>query len=168
MDYDLLADRFRRLQREWHPDKFAGFPKNKQKLASNMSARVNMAYDVLRVPHRRAKHLLHLRSAAASEEHFSDGLDDDAVQRSYMKDVKLPPDFLFWVMEFREQIEEARGDINKLRDLRQQFYPQVQNCLTDLSTAFDDSRLDDAARETSKLQYLASIQQVFDEGPDAT
>lgn len=153
-----LSERFKHLQRKWHPDKFVRSTFTEQKRAADISSRLNVAYEVLRTPHRCAKHLLHLKK---NYQQGQSSLDDDQ-ESPLLADAELSSEFLMWIMEFRGQLETTGNDLQKLKRLREQLEDRVQQSLTDLTAAFDEDRLDDAVRETAKLQYYASIQQVFD------
>lgn len=126
-----------------------------QHSAAAMSAKLNVAYDVLRVPHRRAKYLLRLRTSKAQSSSCSSSIQEEA---------HPPQDFLVWVMHFREQLDDARADVAQLRTLRDSLQPEIDQCLSTLTHAFQHNHLEDAAIESAKLQYFASIQLVFDEG----
>ena len=58
LDVEVLGQRFRTLQREFHPDRYAGRPASEQRVAAQLSADINAAFDALRDPVRRAGYLL--------------------------------------------------------------------------------------------------------------
>ena len=94
LDASALAPRWRELQREHHPDRFAGQDVAAQRLAEQLSAHINTAYETLREPVRRAHYLLQLAG------HGIDG------ERSTIADT----DFLMTQMELREQLDEVEQE----------------------------------------------------------
>ena len=58
IDRTALGDRYRQLQRELHPDRFASAADNEQRMAVQYSAFVNQSYAALRAPLARALYLL--------------------------------------------------------------------------------------------------------------
>lgn len=147
VDSAQLAERFKSLQRQWHPDKFHNSPPADRQHAAHMSAVLNEAYATLRAPHKRAKHLLQIRTQEAAPP----ALDD----------ANLPPDFLMWVVEFRESIHDAGHDPARLRDLRNDVLALTTQCEAQLAAAFDRDDLDAATTHTAKLQYYRRMQQVI-------
>lgn len=150
VDTSVLADRFKQLQRQWHPDKFGRSSESDQQSAADMSARINEAYGVLRIPYKRAKHLLHIRSGEDFEE---DGLSDDV----------LNGEFLMWVVDIREKIADADGSADRLATIRPEIDETMQQCLQNLARAFENNNLDAATEETVKLQYLRRMEQAIED-----
>lgn len=151
VDSNLLSENFKSLQRQWHPDKFVSKPQPDQQGAANMSAKLNEAYSVLRVPYKRAKHLLQIRAEHSHANLLS------------IDDLPLEPQFLMWVLEIREATASAAGNLDKLRALRGSLETALKQCLDHLAAAFEGNNLDIAAKETAKLQYLRRIEQAIDD-----
>lgn len=143
-----LSARFKRLQATWHPDKFANHSISDQQAAADMSARLNVAHDVLNAPHRRARHLLSLRDPSIILDH-----------------VPPAPNFLAWVMTFRESVENAATNPAHLARLRDELFQHREKTMVLLSNAFENGDLDTAALATAKLQYFHSIHSVIDDFP---
>lgn len=93
-DRAALDARWKALQREAHPDRFAGQAGAAQRVAMQWSVRINEAYQRLKDPLRRASYLCELHGAAIQAE------DNTA----------MPPAFLMQQMEWRESLEDAAGD----------------------------------------------------------
>ena len=96
--YDInvadLAQRYRELQKEVHPDKYANSTEKERDLAVRYASLINQAYDVLKSPLERAKYLLQLRGYnLISETHT-------------MKD----NEFLMRQLELRETLENIRNE----------------------------------------------------------
>ena len=92
--------RWKELQREAHPDKFAAQGTAAQRVAMQWSVRINEAYQRLKDPMRRAAYLCELHGAPIRAE------DNTA----------MPAAFLMQQMEWREALDEAQGasDIDAL------------------------------------------------------
>lgn len=83
--------RWKELQREAHPDRFAAQGAAAQRVAMQWSVRINEAYQRLKDPLRRAAYLCELHGAPIRAE------DNTA----------MPAQFLMQQMEWRESLEEA-------------------------------------------------------------
>jgi molecular chaperone HscB len=91
IDLEQLAERYRELARETHPDRFADAPPREQRQALERAAQLNDAYQVLKSPSRRAHYLLGLRGGSLPLE-------------ATVQD----PAFLLQQMELREELEELQ------------------------------------------------------------
>ena len=83
--------RWKELQREAHPDRFAAQGAAAQRVAMQWSVRINEAYQRLKDPQRRAAYLCELHGAPIRAE------DNTA----------MPPAFLMQQMEWREALDDA-------------------------------------------------------------
>jgi molecular chaperone HscB len=99
-DGDALAQRWRELQAEVHPDRFAAEGAAAQRVAMQWSVRVNEAYRRLKDPLARGTYLCELAG------HRLDPHDNQA----------MPPAFLTRQMEWHEALSEAVSpdDVNAL------------------------------------------------------
>ena len=95
-DRTHLNERWKALQREAHPDKFAAWGHAAQRVALQMSARINQAHDRLKDPLKRAAYLCELR-----------GVPIDAERNTAMAGP-----FLMLQMAWREELEEAKTEQN--------------------------------------------------------
>ncbi len=87
----VLDARWKELQREAHPDRFAAQGAAAQRVAMQWSVRINEAYQRLKDPLRRAAYLCELQGAPIRAE------DNTA----------MPAQFLMQQMEWREALDEA-------------------------------------------------------------
>jgi molecular chaperone HscB len=92
-DRAALDARWRALQAQVHPDRFASDGASAQRLAVQWAVRVNEAYQRLKDPLRRAAYLCELHGAPVDAE------DNTA----------MPPAFLMQQLEWREALEETEG-----------------------------------------------------------
>ena len=86
-----LDARWKELQREAHPDRFAAQGAAAQRVAMQWSVRINEAYQRLKDPLRRAAYLCELHGAPIRAE------DNTA----------MPAEFLMQQMQWREDLEDA-------------------------------------------------------------
>jgi molecular chaperone HscB len=101
-DKALIDARWKDLQREAHPDKFAAQGAAAQRVAMQWSVRINEAYQRLKDPLKRAAYLCELNGAPVNAEN----------------NTTMPTAFLMQQMEWREALDEARDDkaLDKLND----------------------------------------------------
>ncbi len=92
-DRAVLDARWKDLQREAHPDKFAARDAAAQRLAMQWSVRINEAYQRLKDPLKRAAYLCELNAAPVNAEN----------------NTAMPAAFLMQQMEWREALDEARS-----------------------------------------------------------
>ncbi|OUM00520.1 Fe-S protein assembly co-chaperone HscB [Variovorax sp. JS1663] len=100
-DRAALDARWKELQREAHPDRFAAQGAAAQRVAMQWSVRINEAYQRLKDPIKRASYLCALSGHPIDAE----------------KNTAMPPDFLMQQMEWREELDEAEDTaaIDRLR-----------------------------------------------------
>ncbi|RUP29532.1 MAG: Fe-S protein assembly co-chaperone HscB, partial [Curvibacter sp.] len=94
-DRAALDQRWKELQREAHPDRFAAQGAAAQRVAMQWSVRINEAYQRLKDPLRRAAYLCELRGAPIEAEN----------------NTAMPAAFLMQQMEWREALDEARDAV---------------------------------------------------------
>jgi molecular chaperone HscB len=99
-DRATIDARWKELQREAHPDRFAAQGAAAQRVAMQWSVRINEAYRRLKNPLKRAAYLCELRGAPIEAEN----------------NTAMPADFLAEQMEWREELDEARStqDLDRL------------------------------------------------------
>jgi len=90
-DRAAIDTRWKELQREAHPDKFAAQGAAAQRVAMQWSVRINEAYQRLKDPLRRAAYLCELNGVPVNAEN----------------NTAMPPAFLMQQMEWREALEAA-------------------------------------------------------------
>jgi molecular chaperone HscB len=102
LDRAQLDERWRQLQTQVHPDRFAAEGAAAQRVAMQWAVRVNEAYRRLKDPLARAQYLCELRGAAIDAEH----------------NTAMPAAFLMQQMTWREALDEARdlASVERLDD----------------------------------------------------
>jgi len=92
-DRTAIDARWKELQREAHPDKFAAQGAAAQRVAMQWSVRINEAYQRLKEPLRRAAYLCELNAAPVNAEN----------------NTAMPAAFLMQQMEWREALDDANS-----------------------------------------------------------
>lgn len=105
-DRAVLDARWKELQREAHPDRFAAQGAAAQRVAMQWSVRINEAYQRLKDPIRRASYICELHGAPLNAEN----------------NTAMPPDFLMQQMEWREALDDA-GDVARSSSCRPKSKP---------------------------------------------
>ena len=93
LDRAVLDERWRQLQTQVHPDKFAAEGAAAQRVAMQWAVRVNEAHRRLKSPLARAEYLCELRGAPIQAEH----------------NTAMPAAFLMQQMSWREALDDAVG-----------------------------------------------------------
>lgn len=115
LDRALLDERWKEMQKQTHPDRFAGEGGVAQRVAMQWSVRINEAYQRLKQPLKRAAYLCELYGVPVRAE------DNTA----------MPAAFLMQQMEWREALEEAasEADIDVLeREVLSEKRSMLQKC----------------------------------------
>jgi len=136
-----LEKRYRQLQREVHPDRFAAASQVEQRVSMQLATRVNEAYQTLKSPLRRAEYLLQLN-----------GVDPE-----FETNTSMSPEFLMEQLELREALEEAAGanDARRLERLSAQLTGERDALLGRLGEQLDSQKAWAAAAVTLRqLMFL--------------
>tara|TARA_B100000676_G_C17651029_1_gene616582 strand:- start:33 stop:548 length:516 start_codon:yes stop_codon:yes gene_type:complete len=139
VDSDQLAERYRELQKELHPDRFASSTDQEKRLSMQWSALVNTGKETLQAPLPRAIYMLELR-----------GLTVDHNPR-------LPPEFLMQQIELREELEELEESSAPLDGL-DKFKARLNGTLKELGATFADTDDDEVSlRLVYEMQFLTKL-----------
>ena len=131
-DAAQIDDRWKALQRQVHPDKFAAQGAAAQRLALQWSVRINEARQRLKDPIHRAAYLCELHGQPIGAEN----------------NTAMPPDFLIQQMQWREALDEA-DDAASLQDLADEVQQAQQETLHALERTIDQQQ-----------DYATAVQQV--------
>ena len=148
-DLPELDARFRELQREVHPDRFAAADDAARRASMMLATQINEAYQTLRSPLKRATYLLNLA-----------GVDVGAESNTAMS-----PEFLMAQMAWREQVADARAekDLPVLTDLEAEIAEEIRAAYNDLGQALDSAGDTDNAVETvRRLMFLEKLHEEID------
>ena len=145
-DRSVIDERWKQLQRQAHPDRFADQGPAAQRLAMQWSVRINEAHQRLKDPLRRAAYLCQLRGAAV------DAHDNTA----------MPAQFLVQQIEWREALEEA-DDIDALEALAEQTRAQSAQAFEQLTHSLDvQGDAGQAAGWVRSLMFMERFSQEVD------
>jgi molecular chaperone HscB len=143
---EALERSYRDIQSKVHPDRFAHAGDAERRASLQWTTRVNEAFQVLKHPVTRAKHLLELHG----------------VDVAFETDTAMPPDFLVQQMELRETLEEA-NDAAALDALRSDLKKQRQILEKAIAEAIDAKKdYAGAAGLVRKLQFLDKLDSEID------
>ncbi len=117
---EAVDARWKELQREAHPDKFAAQGAAAQRLAMQWSVRINEAYQRLKDPVKRAAYLCELHGAPVQAEN----------------NTAMPAAFLMQQMEWREALDETHTEA-ALEALLAEVQKARAQCLAELAQAID-------------------------------
>lgn len=146
-DRALIDARWKQLQREAHPDRFAAQGAAAQRVAMQWSVRINEAYQRLKDPLRRAAYLCELQGVPVRAE----------------QNTAMPAEFLQQQMQWREQLEEVReaaalaelaAEVGQVRRERLQRLAQL------LDEAHDPAQ---AAQQVRALMFIERFERELDE-----
>jgi molecular chaperone HscB len=151
LDRAELDTRWRQLQAEVHPDRFAGDGAAAQRIAMQWAVRVNEAYQRLKDPLRRAAYLCERRGAAI-EAH-----DNTA----------MPAPFLMQQMQWREALEEA-ADVAAVEGLEAEVVAAERTMLDDVARLLDlAGDAPAAAAQVRALMFVNRFRQDIERRLDA-
>lgn len=137
IDLTLLDGKYRDIQSQVHPDRFAHADEAQKRLSMQWATFANEAYQTLKQPLSRARYLLSLNGVDTAEE----------------SNTSMPPAFLMQQMEWREGIMEARaaGDIAALEDLAGKLRTERRGLEDRLEALLDQSHDYPAAAEAVRM-----------------
>lgn len=150
VDLAHLEQRYRELQSQVHPDRFAAGSDAERRVAMQWATRANEAYRTLRDPVGRARYLLSLKGFDTGEE----------------TNTSMPPDFLMQQMEWREAVVAATvaHDAPALGTLRGDIGRTRGEMLQMLARAIDqDANFDAGCSLVRKLRFLEKLEEEIDE-----
>lgn len=133
-----LDARWKALQAEVHPDRFAAEGAAAQRVAMQWAVRVNEAYQRLKDPLKRAAYLCELNGAPLQAE----------------KNTAMPANFLMQQMAWREALEEAHGE-TALGALHDEVIAKRAELLTQLGATLDAEKdWHAAAQQVRALMFV--------------
>jgi molecular chaperone HscB len=137
-DRATLDERWKELQREAHPDRFAAQGAAAQRVAMQWSVRINEAYQRLKDPIKRASYICALNGAKIDAEH----------------NTAMPADFLMQQMEWRESLDDAH-DAKTLEALHEEVDGARRRALSSLDWLIDEkASYAEAAAQVRALMFI--------------
>ena len=143
IEQNLLDTRYREVQSEVHPDRFAQAGEAQRRLSMQWATRANEAYQTLKVPLSRAKYLLELAGHDLAAE----------------SNTAMPASFLMEQMEWREAVMEARmsADAAALEQIDDRLCEDIRARFERLAGYFDAERWTQAAEDVRCLMFLEKL-----------
>lgn len=138
LDRAALDQRWRQLQAEVHPDRFAADGAAAQRVAMQWAVRVNEAYQRLKEPLSRGAYLCELRGAAIDAE----------------RNTAMPASFLMQQMAWREALDDA-ADIAAVERLDAEVLAAERAMQAELQRLLDDAA--DAPAAAAEVRALMFV-----------
>ena len=160
LDRLLLRDRFRDLQKKFHPDNFASASEHERRLSAQYAAQINEAFTTLNDPMRRGRYMLELRGISTDEEH----------------DTRMDPEFLMQQIELREEMEDASSSFESLNRLADKVKNEFSKREAGIAEILDntaapisnqDPGLDTARQLVRELQFLNRMRTEIEDAEEA-
>ena len=138
LNKEALASRYRELQRQYHPDRFAHHPEEQLK-AVQWSSRLNTAYEALNTPVSRASYLLELADHPIS---LNTSIADT--------------DFLMSQLELREQLDEAET-AEQLVSLGLEVEEWLESLAREFVIDYDEEDWLEAKDTVRKMHFMSNF-----------
>ena len=137
-DRAAIDERWKALQREAHPDRFAAQGASAQRAALQWSVRINEAYQRLKDPLKRAVYLCELLGAPIDAEN----------------NTAMPAEFLMEQMEWREALDEADGE-GALEELSERVLARRKEMMGRIGQLLDlEADAPAAAQQVRALMFI--------------
>ena len=144
LDSHQLAETYRQLQQQFHPDRVASAPENERLLAMQQASNINAAYQTLKDPLARAEYLLMLQ-----------GLDIRGEQQTLQD-----PEFLMQQLSWREELEALRDAADpeaQIPVFEQRISSEHNRLMLQLQQALAAAELPIAADRIRKLKFVRKL-----------
>lgn len=143
VDQSRLETRYRDIQSEVHPDRFANAGDAQRRLSMQWATRVNEAYQTLRKPLSRARYLLEIAGVDLAAE----------------SNTAMPAAFLMEQMTWRESLGDARrsGNLAELEALEETIENAISQSFDAFSATYNQGDLSAAAEKVRCLMFLDKL-----------
>jgi molecular chaperone HscB len=137
-DRAALDAKWKDLQREAHPDKFAAQGAAAQRVAMQWSVRINEAHNRLKNPLKRASYLCEINGAPINAEN----------------NTAMPTDFLMLQMEWREALDDAKTS-EKMNEIALKANEYGRQQLSKIERSIDvEKNFAAAAQQVRSLMFI--------------
>ena len=138
LQQEALGLRWKQLQREAHPDRFAAQGEAAQRLAMQWSVRINEAYQRLKDPLKRGTYLCELHRAPVNAE----------------TNTVMPTEFLLKQMAWREALDDA-ASAEAIEEIVREVSEDGRMQLSNLERLIDDDKdFEAAATQVRSLMFV--------------
>ena len=155
LEKDRLEKAYREIQSRVHPDRFARAGDAERRASLQWTTRVNEAFQILKNPVARAKHLLELHG----------------VDVAFETNTAMPAEFLMQQMELREALEDAvaKKDSSLVDRIRKDLRSGKAVLEKQIAQAIDAKKdYAGAAELVRKLMFLEKLDEEIDVAYEAT
>ncbi|HCH49701.1 MAG TPA: co-chaperone HscB [Proteus sp.] len=146
IDKQQLASHYQDMQRQYHPDRFAGKSEKEQTQAISLASTINQAYQTLKNPLSRAEYMLSLQGI------------DIANEQQTMHDTA----FLMEQLTLREELDNIENSTDA-ESLLADFTSRLEKMYTvrhdEMVKTLDNQNWDVAADNVRKLRFLAKLKE---------
>lgn len=144
IDLEQLSERYRDLQRQFHPDRHVAKTARERRLSEQYTTFINQAYVALKSPLLRAQYLLGIMGIE----------QDDEVPRA------LEPDFLMEQMSLREtlaEVRDAEDPAASLQEVSDQVTGHCASLQRQFSEQFRHADVHNATDTVAKMQFFYKL-----------
>ena len=143
IDSGQLTANYQQLQRQYHPDNFAGATDNEKVAIIQKSAMINDGYQTLKNPIKVAEYLLSLQGF------------DVATEQNIIHDA----DFLMEQFSLREKLDdiESQNNVDLLDDFHSEITQRKKNVYQQLMDYISQQDWQSAVNQIYKIRYLARL-----------
>ena len=151
LERKLLDERWRQLQGQVHPDRFAAEGGAAQRVAMQWAVRVNEAHSRLKDPLKRGAYLCELAGVPINAEN----------------NTAMPTAFLMQQMQWREALDDAKG-VDAVQALDDEVAARERAMLAELQTSLDERQdAAAAAQQVRALMFVARFRADLDQRLEA-
>ncbi len=146
IDLNLLTERFRNVQKQVHPDKFASGSERQKLMAVQQASEINDAYETLKKPLTRAEYMVaeHGHDVRHEQKTINDGM------------------FLMEQMELREELEDiesAADPETALDDFYDDVKVLIERYTSEFVQQYQSADYEAAALAVKKLRFIYKLQE---------
>lgn len=140
---DTLESEYKKLQTQYHPDKFTNASDSGRVQALQHASLINDAYDTLKSPLKRAAYLLKLKD-----------IDPEEHNQSHLQE-----SFLLKQLELREDLETlaAKKDLDGLEQMKSSVVSERNQMLEHFENSYLENELMKAKTLYNSLQFLFKL-----------
>ncbi len=154
IDAELLQQRYRDIQRQCHPDRYAGKSAHEQRVAVQYAAAINQAYTVLSSPIQRALYLLERMGGNANSENAT------------VSDMN----FLARQIELRERLhsaEETADSPQALETLGNEVAHEFAQLQASFTQQYRHNDVQTATHTLAQMQFFSKLLDQLQDAQDA-
>ncbi len=155
LDRGQLRDRFRAMQKKFHPDNFANATDHDRRISAQYASLINEAFTTLSDPVLRGQYMLSLLGVSTDEEH----------------DARMDPEFLMQQIDLREELDDARStSLDALRNLSARVEEDFSARVSQLAEILDEANTGDAdvaRHKVRELQFFRRLRNEIEEAEES-